>query len=105
MRTPLLLLLALAAAPAWADPALDAVAELGRINGLALACQQPQVVARAKELMIAHVPKTRSHGEAFEAATSQAYTRVPGGCPDGAALRLELEVAAGRLQSVLPTAR
>jgi hypothetical protein len=83
-------------------PGQAAVADLGRVNGLALACTFPQVAARVKEVMLAQVPKTRAYGEVYEAATSQAYMQIPGGCPDAAALRLEAEVVATRIQAALP---
>lgn len=97
MRVLCLLPLILFATLAHADAGLDAVADLGRINGLALACSQPEVAARAKELMLDRVPRLRTYGEAFEKATSEAYTRIPGGCPEAAALRVDLEVVATRL--------
>lgn len=105
MRKSIFLICLLATGPVRADTAMAAVSDLGRINGIALACGHPQVVARAKELMIAHVPKTRAYGEAYEAATSQGYLQLPGGCGDAAALRLEAELAAGRIQAALPAGK
>lgn len=73
------------------------VAEIGRINGVALACGHTDVVARAKGMLIARVAKTRSLGEAFEAATDQAFrhqTESGAACPARAALAVELEAAA-----------
>ncbi|MDD5249795.1 MAG: hypothetical protein PHY45_12455, partial [Rhodocyclaceae bacterium] len=62
----LLLLIALAAsaanaADAVADPGLAAVQNLGRINGQALACSEQDVAARAKQLMLAHAPRTSQY--------------------------------------------
>lgn len=100
------ILIGLAAASAVraspADEAMAAVTALGRVNGLALACRQPDVAARAKALMLAHVPKLRHWGEAYEQATSAAFVTPPGGCPEGAALRVEAEVIASRLGALLP---
>lgn len=76
---------------------LATVAELGRINGIALACGHTDVVARAKGMLIARVAKTRSLGEAFETATDQSFRRQNesgGACPARAALAVELETAA-----------
>jgi protein SCO1/2 len=85
-----------------ADEAMAAVAELGRLNGLALACRQPAVAARTKALMLAHVPKLRHWGETYEQATSAAFVAPPGACPEGAALRVQVELAAARLAALLP---
>jgi protein SCO1/2 len=86
-------------APKVADPAAIAAAvqELGGINGVALACGQKEVVARAKTLMIMRVPKTREYGEIFEKATndgflSQSVSRQP--CPKRATAVAQLETAA-----------
>lgn len=85
-----------------ADEAQAAVADLGRLNGLALACKQLPVMARARELMLAHVPKLRHWGEIYEQATTAAFVAPPGGCPDAAALRVQVEVVAARLKALLP---
>jgi protein SCO1/2 len=89
-----------------------AVAELGRINGLALACAHKEVVARAKTLMIARVAKTRELGALFEEQTSAAFTAQAGdraSCPGRAPLAVALEAAALRLPApgkhqILPVA-
>jgi protein SCO1/2 len=90
---------------AAADPeteARTAVAELGEVNGLALACKNQEVAARAKALMIGHVPKLRDWGDAYETATSKAFLAPPGGCPDAATLRVRAEVIAARISRLLP---
>ena len=94
----------LAAAPASAAETGTAEIEaLGRINGLALACQQPAIASRARNAMITTAPKTRANGELFENATQAAYLEhgKGGACPDVAALRRPPRrgraTAAGRL--------
>jgi len=99
--------LALPVLPARADSpaeaeALAAVKELGRLNGLALACQQPELSGRAKRLMIAHVPKLRDWGETYEAATTEAFLTPTAGCPEAAMLRVQVEMVAVRLARLLP---
>ena len=84
------------------DEAMASVAELGRVNGLALACGQPEVAARAKALMLAHVPKLSHWGETYEQATSTAFVTPAGGCPEGAVLRVQAELLAARLSALLP---
>lgn len=79
-----------------------AVAELGKLNGLALACRQPELSLRAKRLMIAHVPKLRDWGELYESATSETYLKPPADCPDTAQLRVRIETVAMQLERLLP---
>ena len=104
----LLLLAALAAAPAVrSDDAAETearavVAELGQLNGLALACREPELSGRAKRLMLDHVPKLRDWGELYENATQQAFLTPPGGCPETALLRVRIELAAARIARLLP---
>jgi len=78
------------------------VTELGQLNGLALACREPELSGRAKRLMLDHVPKLRDWGELYENATSQAFLAPPGGCPDSALLRVRIELAAARVARLLP---
>jgi len=82
--------------------AMDSVKELGRLNGMALACNQPELSSRAKRLMIAHVPKLREWGEAYETATNDTFLAPPGGCPEAASLRVRIELVAARLGKQLP---
>ncbi|MDP2809709.1 MAG: SCO family protein, partial [Rhodocyclaceae bacterium] len=106
LTAPIFLALVLGAATgaqaSSADEAMAVVTELGRINGQALACRQTQVAARTKALMLAHVPKLRHWGEAYEQATSAAFITPAGGCPEGATLRVQAEVLASRLAALLP---
>lgn len=99
------------ALPVMADPAVDAglaeVRELGALNGQALACSQTQASARVKALMILRAPKSRRYGEAFEAATSDAFLaqtrKEPSACQDEAALLDAAEAIEKRLQAALAT--
>lgn len=58
-----------------ADDRLAAVKELGRINGEALACERKDTAAWVRVLMLTHAPKTRAHGEAYEAGTQERFRR------------------------------
>lgn len=105
-----LLLLAFAAtAPHGlaADAGTTAVAQLGRLNGVALACQQPAIASRARHSVQTTAPKTRAIGEAFEQATSTAFLDQGKGraCPDTAALAGLLDAAERDLQAAYPPAR
>lgn len=95
-----------AVAAAEVEPAgVAEVRELGRINGLALACSQGEAAARIKNILIQHAPKTRRYGEAFEQATQEAFLsqgEKPVACRDGAAYVVEAEVLSLRLQAAVP---
>lgn len=97
----------LAADTAPADEGLAAVQALGRVNGLALACQQPALSSRARNAVITGAPKTRGYGEAFEAATSATFLEQGkgGSCPDAATLNQQLVAAEARLKAAFPAAQ
>lgn len=73
----------------------DAISELGTLNGLALACQQPALSQRAKNAVQTGAAKTRENGERFEEATSRAFLQQGQGqvCPDTPTLRQRIEQA------------
>lgn len=84
-----------------ADEGTAAVEAIGRLNGIALACQQPALVARARNAVITIAPKTRGYGEAFENATNAAYLEQGKGatCPDAASQASNMAAAEKRLQA------
>ena len=108
IRTMLLLLIAVSPAPTFAadvEAGLLAVKALGSANGQALACAETKLAARAKELMLAHAPKTQRFGAAYEEATQEAFlaqTRAPNSCPDTARLTDRLNRVALQLADALP---
>jgi hypothetical protein len=75
IRPDLLLLAAvlLPLSPAWSDSGHDAVANLGAVNGVALACRYPDEVSRMKAAVVANAPKERSYGLAFDESTNAAF--------------------------------
>lgn len=101
LLAPLIFLIALATFatadtknPAAIDELLAGTVELGRINGLALACGQTDLVAKARALMLLRVPKTRRFGEAYEEASNISFRDLTGGggrCPEAVILALRLE--------------
>jgi hypothetical protein len=84
-----------------ADAGTAAVEALGRLNGVALACKQPALVARARNAVITAAPKTRSYGEIFENATNASYLEQGKGavCPDAATLASNIAAAEQRMKS------
>ena len=107
-HTTLLLLIAVLPAPtlaADAEAGLLAIKALGSVNGQALACAETRLAARAKELMLAHAPKTQRFGAAYEEATQEAFleqTRAAGTCPDTTRLADRLNQLALQLADTLP---
>ncbi len=84
---------------------LTLVTELAQVNGVALACQDLETVAKAKKLMLTHAPKTPRFGSAFEEATNASYlaqVRSAPACPDVAQTGRKLDALAKRLQDALP---
>ena len=90
-----------------ADAGSAAINTLGQINGIALACQQPALVSRARNAIQTTAPKTRANGELFETATNAAYLEQGKGatCPDAASLSNRLNAAEKDLQAAFPPAR
>ncbi len=90
------IILAFLSAPAFADPGLEAVKALGRLNGEALACGQMALVDRIRISVVHGAPKTREVGETFEAATSERFLAIgkdKSACPDGRQLSDRVETA------------
>lgn len=102
-----LILASFANASLAADAGTEAVEALGRLNGIALACQQPALVTRARNAMVTIAPKTRGYGEAFENATNAAYLEQGKGaaCPDAASLASNIAAAEQRLKAEFPAQR
>lgn len=97
-----LLVLGIAHAEAPAAAELAPVAALGRLNGVALACKQPALTARLREIVVAHAPKSRAVGEAYEQASNQAFLdqgAAGRACPDGKALTREIDAAEAGLKA------
>ena len=79
---------------------LAQVSELGRLNGVALACGQPALTARLREIMVNSVPKTRELGEVYEQASNAAFLAqgLHGAkCPGGKVLAEQVDVARQQL--------
>jgi hypothetical protein len=82
--------------PALAADAGDtAIATLGEISGIALACKQPAIASQARNAVATTVHKTRANGEVFENANNDAYLAQGKGktCPDSPTLTKRLREA------------
>jgi protein SCO1/2 len=95
-----------AAAAASDEAGLSAVRELGRLNGVTLACGRKEAASWVRVLMLNHAPKTRAYGEAYEEGTQEAFLAHGKGtpCPASAELNARLDEIARRLKAVLPVA-
>lgn len=85
-----------AATVSAADEGGAAIAALGEVNGIALACQQLAIVSRARNAVATTAPKTRANGEIFEDATNASFLEFGNGkkaCPDAATLANRLAAA------------
>ena len=87
------------------DAGTAAIEALGKVNGIALACEQPAIASRARNALVTGAPKSRANGETFENATNVAYLAQGKGaaCPDAGALANLLAAAEKGLQSAFPT--
>jgi hypothetical protein len=68
----------LVSAPAWSanqDHVHEAVDQLGELNGIALQCRYIDQVRRMKSAVVAHVPKQRLYGQAFDEATNRSFLK------------------------------
>ena len=94
------------AADVPADAGLAEVRGLGHLNGEALACSYREAAARIKSLVIKHAPKSRRYGEAFEAATNEAFLgkfkKGQEACSDVGVMSSQVDELATRLQAAVP---
>ncbi len=97
-----------AAATANAASTLAAIADLGQLNGQALACGEMAIAGEAKKMAIRHAPKTRRYGESFEEETNAAFLaqgeKGHAPCPTASTFSGRLDELSERLQTLLPAA-
>ena len=100
------LALALNVAPASAaDEGSAALAAIGEVNGIALACQQMAIVSRARNAVTTTAPKNRENGEKFEEATNASFLEFGKSnktCPDVTTLVQRLTETEKRLSAAFP---
>ena len=86
------------------EQGVAAIEAIGKVNGMALACQQPAIASRARNAVQTTAPKTRANGELFENATNAAYLEQGKGaaCPDTASFSKALGEAEKNLQAAFP---
>jgi len=87
------------------EVAMQVIGDLANVNGQALACADLKTARRAKDLMLAHAPKTARFGSIFEEGTQQSYVaqiKTSTACPDASDLSLQVDALVKRLQTALP---
>jgi hypothetical protein len=96
------------AADSLSDAGLAEVRDLGRLNGVALACGYTDSVTRIKTAIIQHAPKSRRYGAAFEEATNASFLNQAKQdqttCIDGPTLTSQVDELSQRLQAAVPPA-
>ena len=82
---------------------LDAIRDLGNLNGIALHCKALTETQRMKRALVANLPKKRQLGELFDYETNRsfmAFIDSSSSCPSPQDLSHEVDAALDRLESV-----
>ncbi len=106
----LLTMLALISALGWqlpvraaaSDAQLAAIAEMGRLNGIALHGGYPEQVQRIKKVLVLNLPKERALGDWFEQKTNASFMDFmsrQANCPGLLEFDRELDRAEKQLES------
>ena len=77
IHLPLIILISISssafAARAATDSQLNSIAELGRLNGVALQCSYTTQMQQIKQALVLNLPKQRALGEWFENKTNDSF--------------------------------
>ncbi len=85
------------------NPQLEAISELGRLNGIALQCRYIEQMQKIKLVLVHNLPKQRALGDWFEQKTNTSYMdfmSASQNCPAPAEYDQLLATAIDRLESV-----
>ena len=103
---PLIILVSISssafAARAASDPQLNSIAELGRLNGVALQCSYTTQMQQIKQALVSNLPKQRALGEWFENKTNDsfmAFMSTNASCPSAVDFMQEVNAAIITLES------
>ena len=99
---PLLLSLTATSVFAINEAQLDAIRDLGSLNGIALHCGYIDETQRMKEALVAALPKRRELGLAFDESTNDsflAFIEQGLSCPDSQFFNEQVETAIERLKA------
>ncbi len=81
---------------------LSTIAEMGRLNGIALNCQYVQEIRQIKQILIANLPTKKALGVWFQQKTNDAYIAFMNShktCPGLIHFDKQLEQAKRKLQA------
>ncbi|RKZ68217.1 MAG: hypothetical protein DRQ44_04740 [Gammaproteobacteria bacterium] len=81
---------------------LDSIAELGRLNGVALQCRYTTQMQQIKQALVLNLPKQRALGEWFENKTNDsfmAFMSTNASCPSATEFMQQVNAAIIVLES------
>ena len=84
------------------EPQLSSIAELGRLNGVALQCSYTTQMQQIKQALVLNLPKQRALGEWFENKTNDsfmAFMNTNASCPSVVDFMQEVNAAIINLES------
>ncbi|MDT8281886.1 MAG: hypothetical protein RQ982_03635 [Gammaproteobacteria bacterium] len=90
------------AAQAATSSQLDSIADLGRLNGVALQCRYTTQMQQIKQALVLNLPKQRALGEWFENSTNDsfmAFMNTSASCPSVVDFMQEVNAAIITLES------
>ena len=89
-------------AQAATESQLDSIADLGRLNGVALQCSYTIQMQQIKQALVLNLPKQRALGEWFENKTNDsfmAFMETKASCPSAVEFMQEVNAAIITLES------
>jgi len=84
------------------EPQLTSIADLGRLNGVALQCRYTTQMQQIKQALVLNLPKQRALGEWFENKTNDsfmAFMKTNASCPSAVDFMQEVNAAIITLES------
>ncbi len=103
---PLIILMSISpgafAARAATDSQLNSIAELGRLNGVALQCNYTTQMQQIKQALVLNLPKQRALGEWFENKTNDSFMSfmaTNASCPSAVEFMQQVNMAIITLES------
>ncbi len=87
---------------ATTDNQLNAISNLGQLNGIALQCRYMVPMQQIKQSLVSHLPKQRELGKLFEDSTNQSFMdfiNQDSSCPDPLAFMRRVSTAISQLEA------
>ena len=84
------------------DSQLNAIADLGKLNGIALQCRYTTQMQQIKQALVLNLPKQRALGEWFENKTNDsfmAFMNANSSCPSATEFMQQVNAAIITLES------